>query len=92
MAPPTKNQHGIIREYHVEIHTESSQLNVTVETYTTENQFIIVENLTPNTSYTCAVAAYTIRMGPYSELISFSLHSETYTCINQALTADLECE
>ena len=65
--PPISQQSGIIREYTVNV-TEVETASLTVLTSTTTS--LLVSSLHPYYTYECAVSAYTIEHGPYSEVLT----------------------
>ena len=65
--PPTSQQNGIIREYTVNI-TEVETASLTVLSSTTTS--LLVPSLHPYYTYECAVSAYTVDNGPYSEVLT----------------------
>ena len=71
--PLTQYRNGIIRRYHVEIVT----VNTTVElNYTTEDPYLFISDLEQCVQYTCRVAAFTVDIGPFSELYIIQNKSE----------------
>lgn len=89
LAPPTESQNGIIRKYHTKIYALNST-HEDLESYfnfTTENQFLTVDNLISNVAYVCVIAACTNKKGPYSEPVNFSItSSEDNDCIKEVVT------
>ena len=79
--PLVQYQNGIIQGYYIYVELNStdeaelSEVNST-ETmfdYTTEDQYLLMDNLHPFAVYTCRVAAYTVERGPFSESLTFFL-------------------
>ena len=66
-SPPSLDSHnGIIREYRINV-TEVQTGSVYV--FTTSTTAIVVPSLHPYYDYRCAVSAYTVDIGPYSEVL-----------------------
>ena len=63
--PLAQYQNGIIRGYYVELNSESS--SEAEFQYTTQDQYLLVDNLQPYSLYGSRVAAYTVGRGPLSE-------------------------
>ena len=67
--PLAEHQNGIIREYDTEIF----ELNTTTKfMYTTQDPFLLINNLDPDKVYMCRIAAITTAKGPYSELVTIT--------------------
>ena len=64
--PPLDSQNGIIREYRINI-TEVQTGSIYV--FTTSTTSIAVPSLHPHYDYRCTVSAYTVDVGPYSEVL-----------------------
>ena len=67
--PPISQQNGIITKYTVNI-TEIEISSLTVLTST--NTSLLVLSLHPYYTYDCAVSAYTVDNGPYSEMLTIT--------------------
>ena len=65
--PPASQQNGIIREYQVNI-TEIQTANTILLNSTSTS--VVVQSLHPHYMYACAVSAYTVGSGPYSEVLN----------------------
>ena len=63
--PPALERHGIIREYHINLTEEATEV---VVTFTTSANYIEVSQLHPFYNYSWVVTAVTIGEGPYTEL------------------------
>ena len=67
-----EHRNGVIRHYYVEItrvNTSSSY------EYSTEYQYILINNLQPDVIYTFRISAYTVGMGPFSERSTIILNN-----------------
>ena len=69
--PPAQYQNGIIQGYNVEFNSTNARIQ-----YTTQDQYLLIDNLQPYVEYTCRVAAYTTGRGPFSEPLTIVLNSE----------------
>ena len=68
--PLAQYQNGIIRSYYVELNsTDEARFQ-----HTTQDQYLLVDNLQPYTIYGCRVAAYTVGRGPLSEPLTIVLN------------------
>ena len=71
--PLTQYRNGIIRRYHVEIVTVNTTFGFN---YTTEDPYLFISDLEQDVQYTCRVAAFTVDIGPFSELFIIQNKSE----------------
>ena len=66
-SPPSlDSRNGIIREYRINV-TEVQTGSIYV--FTTSTTAIVVPSLHPYYDYRCTVSAYTVGIGPYSEVV-----------------------
>ena len=71
--PLVQYQNGIIQGYYVELNSTDEA----VSQYTTPDQYLLIDSLQHNASYTCRVATYTIiGKGPLSEPLTIFLNNE----------------
>ena len=71
--PLTQYRNGIIQKYYIEI----LRVNTTVGfNYTTEEPYLFISDLEQDVQYTCRVAAFTVDIGPFSELFIIENKSE----------------
>ena len=69
--PPFENTNGLLRYYSMSVlETKTGEEYVVVSANTTN---IMISGLHPYYTYICSVAAYTIRLGPYSDTITVTL-------------------
>ena len=73
--PLAQYQNGVIRSYYVEFTVVNS--TEALFQYITQDQYLVINNLEPNTVYSYRVAAYTVGRGPFSESLTIFLNSET---------------
>ena len=77
--PLSKHYNRIIWEYDIEIF----ELNTTTKfMYTTQDPFMLINNLDPDKVYMCRIAAITTAKGPYSEFLTINLFSENDHCLS----------
>ena len=67
--PPTSQQNGIIREYTVNITEAQTGLSIILNSTSTS---VSVLSLHPYYTYECTVSAYTVGIGPYSDVFSIT--------------------
>jgi len=82
--PPASQQNGIIREYQVNI-TEIQTANTILLNSTSTS--VVVQSLHPHYMYACAVSAYTVGSGPYSEVLNVTT-AEDGTLYERGLFSD----
>ena len=75
------HQRGNIKGYHVKIKSAVT-VSKTVYENNTDNQFMIVNDLDADGNYTVTIAAYTTMMGPFSQLVSLTPHSQNLACLD----------
>ena len=69
--PLAKHRNGITREYIVEL----VKLNTTIMfQYTTQDPYLLINNLEPDKVYMSRIAAITVGRGPYSESVITTTH------------------
>ena len=73
--PLIQYQNGVIQSYIIEF----TQVNSTEAwaQYTTQEEYLLIDSLQPNTMYAYRVAAYTVGRGPFSETLMIVLNSES---------------
>ena len=77
--PLAQYQNGIIQNYYVELNsTDGAEFQ-----YTTQDQYLLIDNLQPFVVYTCKVAAYTTESGPFSKPLTITLNSNNTLRIAQ---------
>ena len=75
--PPFENTNGFIRYYMIQITEVETLTSFTRTSNTTE---ITVEDLHPYYTYECTIAAHTIDVGPYSDVITIQLFEDGESC------------
>ena len=68
--PPIEHHNGLLRGYNIVI---SSETTAQVLNYSTEDPYLLISNLQLNLEYTCQVAAFTVKRGPYSDIITVTV-------------------
>lgn len=65
--PPVNQQNGIIREYRIIVTEIRTATTILLNSSSTS---VVVQSLHPHYEYACAVSAFTIGSGPYSEVLN----------------------
>lgn len=65
--PPVSQQNGIIREYRIIVTEIRTATTILLNSSSTS---VVVQSLHPHYEYACAVSAFTIGSGPYSEVLN----------------------
>ena len=68
--PPLEEQNGIISIYLINISVFESGDHFQLASNTTS---LVIEGLHPHYTYTCIVAAFTVAMGPFTEVYTIQL-------------------
>lgn len=70
--PLAEYQNGIIQSYLVVANS-----NDTYFEYTTQDAYLLMDNLQPVVLYSCMIAAFTVGRGPFSEQLTIILSNKT---------------
>lgn len=73
-SPDALHTNGIIEEYHVQVtdHYDDASFQASHVTFTTEDTYLLINNLRPDSQYTFRVAAYAGERGQFSQPLTIS--------------------
>ena len=87
-SPDALHTNGIIEEYHVQVVSNITGVQTT-QVYTTEDTYLLINNLRPNSQYTFRVAAYAGERGQFPQPLTINtsnsnlhetVHNNYYWC------------